>query len=202
MMIPDFPHGFEQRAASWLMDVLIRAGLVLALVLLCYQILSPFVSLMVWALIMAVTLYPLHQYLAGLLRGRQGLAATLLIVIAVALIVVPVAVLMNSLGDSVQNLVQKIQAGQIAVPPPHPDIEGWPIVGKRLHAFWLAAHDDLPGAIAGLRPQIADLARSALNAVAGIGGGLLMFIAALFSETIRPVFVILVKKPSLPEVMR
>ncbi len=168
----------EQRAASCLMDVLIRAGLVLGLVLLCYQILSPFVSLMVWALIMAVTMYPLHQYLAKRLGDRQGLAATVLVLIAMALIVTPVAVLMNSLGESVQALVQKVQAGQIAVPPPYPGVEDWPIIGKRIHAFWQNAYADLPSAIAGMRPQIADLLKSTLNAVAGIGGGLLMFIAA------------------------
>jgi len=168
----------EQRVASCLMDVLIRAGLVLALVLLCYQILSPFVSLMVWALIMAVTMYPLHQYVATHIGDRQGVAATLLVLVAMALIVTPVAVLMNSLGESVQSLVQKVQAGQIAVPPPYPGVEDWPIIGKRIHAFWLNAYVDLPSAIAGMRPQIADLLKSILNAVAGIGGGLLMFIAA------------------------
>ena len=91
-------HEFEQRAASCLMDVLIRAGLVLALVLLCYQILSPFVSLMVWALIMAVTMYPMQQHIASRLGGRQAWAAALLVLVAMALIVVPVGVLMNSLG--------------------------------------------------------------------------------------------------------
>ena len=171
-------HEFEQRAASCLMDVLIRAGLVLALVLLCYQILSPFVSLMVWALIMAVTMYPMQQHIASRLGGRQAWAAALLVLVAIALIVVPVGVLMNSLGESVQGFVQKVQAGQIAVPPPYSGIEDWPIVGKRIHAFWLNAYNDLPSAVSALRPQVADLVRSALNAVAGIGGGLLMFIAA------------------------
>ena len=52
------------RGTSGLLDVLIRAGLILALVMLCYQVFSPFLTLMVWALILAVALYPLHQYLA------------------------------------------------------------------------------------------------------------------------------------------
>jgi len=179
-MSPDIDPGreLERRAASCLMDVLIRAGVVLAMVLLCYQILSPFVSLMVWALIMAVTLYPLHQYLAARSGGRQGLSATLLVLVAIALIVVPVGVLMNSLGESVQAFALRVQAGEIAVPAPYPGVEDWPVFGKRIHAFWLGAHNDLPATIAGLRPQVADLVKSTLNAVAGIGGGLLMFIAA------------------------
>ena len=62
MTSPDIE--LERRIASRLMDVLIRAGLILALALLCYKIFSPFLTLMVWALILAVTLYPLHQALA------------------------------------------------------------------------------------------------------------------------------------------
>ena len=46
----------EARTAAGLLDVLIRAGLILALALLCYQVFSPFLTLMVWALILAVTL--------------------------------------------------------------------------------------------------------------------------------------------------
>ncbi len=60
----------EQRATSGLLDVLIRAGLILALVVLCYQVFAPFLTLMVWAVILAVALYPLHQYLAGKIGGE------------------------------------------------------------------------------------------------------------------------------------
>ena len=65
------------------------AGLVFALAVLCYQIFSPFVSLMAWALILAVTLYPAHQKLARRMKGKQGLAATLLVLGGIVLIVVP-----------------------------------------------------------------------------------------------------------------
>ena len=70
MTSPDIE--LERRIASCLMDVLIRAGLILALALLCYKIFSPFLTLMVWALILAVTLYPLHQMLAAKMGGRAG----------------------------------------------------------------------------------------------------------------------------------
>jgi hypothetical protein len=40
----------EQRLASPLLDVLIRAGLILAMAMLCYQVFSPFLTPMVWAL--------------------------------------------------------------------------------------------------------------------------------------------------------
>ena len=76
-------HELEQRVASGLLDVLIRAGLILAMAMLCYQVFSPFLTLMVWAVILAVTIYPLHQYLASKIGGKQGLAATLLVVVGI-----------------------------------------------------------------------------------------------------------------------
>jgi predicted PurR-regulated permease PerM len=64
---------FDQRVARGLLDVLIRAGLIVVLALLCYQVFSPFVVLMEWALILAVTLYPCTRALAAKLgAGRVG----------------------------------------------------------------------------------------------------------------------------------
>ena len=63
----------EKRLSRSLLDVFIRAGFIFAMVVLCYQIFSPFVALMAWALILAVTLYPAHQKLARRMRGNRGL---------------------------------------------------------------------------------------------------------------------------------
>ncbi|HEX6722963.1 MAG TPA: AI-2E family transporter, partial [Burkholderiaceae bacterium] len=106
--VPSDP-AYERRLSRLLLDVLIRAGLVLVLVMLCYRIFSPFLVLMVWALIMAITMYPLHRALAARLGGRQGWASTLITLLGVALIVTPTAVLLNSFGDSVHRLINEVQ---------------------------------------------------------------------------------------------
>src|SRR5678815_2279490 len=113
---------YERRLARLFLDVLIRAGLILVLVMLCYRIFSPFLVLMVWALILAVTLYPLHRALAARMGGRQGWAATLITVLGVALIVAPTAVLLNSTGDSVHQLVDNVQRDTLRIPPPNPGV--------------------------------------------------------------------------------
>jgi predicted PurR-regulated permease PerM len=167
-----------QRATSGLLDVLIRAGLILALVMLCYQVFAPFLTLMVWALILAVALYPLHQYLADRMGGKQGLAATIIVLLGIGLIVVPTAVLMSSLGDSVHQLIVDVQENTLEIPAPPDAVATWPVVGEKLHAIWSAAYTDLPALIKSLQPKIGDLAKTALGFVAGIGGGLLQFFAA------------------------
>ena len=105
---PDYE--FEKRVASRLLDVLIRAGLIAVLAGLCYVVFAPFLTLMVWALILAVTLYPLHRSLARRIGGRQGLAATIVVISGGLLIITPAAFLMNSFGSSVYDFVSAVQA--------------------------------------------------------------------------------------------
>jgi predicted PurR-regulated permease PerM len=169
----------DEPAPARLLDVLIRAGLILALALLCYRVFAPFLVLMVWAVILAVTLYPLHQAVARRVGERQGLAATLITILGVVLIVVPTALLLNSMGDSVRQLIRDVEHNTLQVPPPRPNVAAWPVVGKQVYAFWEKAHADLPGLVQSLQPKIGDLAKAALAMVASIGRAILEFIAAL-----------------------
>jgi len=175
------PEGeeFERRLAAQLLDVLIRAGLLLALVILCYRVFSPFLTLMAWALILAVSMYPLHQVLARRLGGRQGTASTILVLLSVLILITPTALLMNSFGDSVKGLIDGVKNNSLAIPIPRETVRRWPVVGPRIYAAWSQAHADLPGLVQSMQPKVSDLARKALAVVAGIGMGLLAFVASL-----------------------
>jgi len=173
MRLPDY-----EEMSTRLLDVLIRAGLILAIVLLCYRIFSPFLILMVWALILAVAIYPLHQSLARRMGDKQGLTATVISIIGAIVIVVPSAVLLSSLADSLQNLVQSVQNNTLQIPPPRPGVAEWPLVGKKIDTWWSQAHSDLPALVQSLQPKIGNLARGTLSFVAGIGGGILMLLAS------------------------
>jgi len=168
----------ETRLSKRLMDVLIRAGLVLALAVLCYRIFSPFIGMMAWALILAVTLFPAHQKLARRMGGRQGLAATLLTLVGVVVIVLPTAVLMGALGDSLHDLVDSVHENTLVIPAPAAGVAEWPVVGKKVHAAWTRAHEDLPALVTSLQPKIAALAKTAVEAVASIAGAILLFLAS------------------------
>lgn len=178
----------ESRVTSSFLEALIRAGLLWALVMICYRVFSPFLILMVWALILAVTLYPLHQLIARKIGDKQGLAATILVIIGMILIVTPTAVLVNSMGDSVQGLIQNVQENTLEIPPPRENVAKWPVVGPKVHAAWTQAHNDLPAFVKSMQPKIGDLAKAALSLVAAIGGGLLMFLASFIISGIIMAF--------------
>lgn len=158
------------------LDLVISAGLLAVLAVICYRILAPFLGLLVWSLILAVVLYPLHQWLARRLGGRQGGAATLMVVLTLLLVGVPVALLSSSLADSLLWLLDGIKSQSLQVPPPPARIAGLPVVGDKLHAAWALAATDLPSLIHQLQPKIGELARASLTFVGGLGGAILLFL--------------------------
>lgn len=185
----DAPNGSrDRRGAEALFDVLVRAALVFALALLCYRVFAPFLVLMAWAVILAITLYPLHRALARRIGGRQGWAAILITLAAVVVIIAPTAVLLVSVGDSVHHLVDAVRNNTLHVPPPPPSVALWPLVGPRIHGVWGQAATDLPALVQSLQPKIGELAKAALAMVASIGGSILMLVAAFIVAGILMAF--------------
>ncbi|HMB32523.1 MAG TPA: AI-2E family transporter [Methylomirabilota bacterium] len=173
---PDYE--LEQRISTGLLDVLIRAGLIGVLAVLCYVVFAPFLTLMAWAVVLAVTLYPLHGWLARHIGGKQGLAATIIVVVSGLLIVAPTVLLVNSFGSSVHDLVYAVRHDTLEIPAPREGIRDWPIIGKKIHGLWSRAYSDLPGLIQSMQPKIGELAAKALAIVASIGVGMLKFLAS------------------------
>ena len=174
----------DRRKPAALWDTLIRVGLIGALVVLCIQVLSPFLNLIVWSIILAVTLYPLHQKLARKIGARQGLASVILVLLGIALIVVPSWLLMNSFADSVQAFVAGVQNNTLQIPAPAERVRSWPIVGRNIYDTWSKAHADFPGLVQSMQPKIGQLAREALSIVANIGRTMLLFLASFVVATI------------------
>ena len=149
----------EQRPALSLWDTLIRIGLIGGLGFLCYQALSPFLKLAVWSIILAVAIYPLHQWISRRVGGRQKLASVILVIVGIAVIVIPTWLLMNSFADSVHRLVGAVQQDSVHVPPPRESVKSWPVVGNRVYETWARAQNDLPGLVRTMQPKLGDLAR-------------------------------------------
>lgn len=169
----------ETKLARGLLDVLIRAGLVAALALYSYKVFQPFMGLMLWSVILAITLYPLHGMLKRRMGNRDGRAATLIVLVAIGILLVPVYLLGNSLTVSVQSAMQLVKEGGLHIPPPTDSIAEWPLIGAKLHAFWLKAATNLTSVVQELAPHLKGISLTLLGQIAGVGVGLLVFIGAL-----------------------
>jgi predicted PurR-regulated permease PerM len=142
------------------------------------RIFAPFMGLMLWALILAVALYPLHRRLASMLGGRQGSAAALLVVIGLLLIGIPTAMLGSSFAGQIHTVIEAFTSNSVTVKSPNPAIAEWPLVGERLHAAWSSAAADLPAFLERMQPQLGNMAERVLSMAAGTMGAVLMFLGA------------------------
>lgn len=173
------PTPTERAFSQNMLDVLIRAGLITVLVIFCFQIFRPFLDLMLWSLILAITLYPLQGRLRRMLGRREGHTATLIVFIAIGILMVPIYLLGTSLAESVENLVTTVKSEGFHVPPPSDAVAGWPLVGKPLYGFWLQASTNLSELAQKFVPQIKEVGLILLGKLAGFGAGFFIFIFAL-----------------------
>ncbi len=82
--------------------------LALALILLlfvgCIVVLSPFVSALLWAMILCYSCWPIYERLLKILGGRRTLAAFVMAVLITLVILLPFAIVGFSLSDNVRDL--------------------------------------------------------------------------------------------------
>lgn len=169
----------ESAPSGGLLDVLIHAGLIALLVIACYWISHPFLDLLVWSVILAVTLYPLQERLKRRLGKNDGRTATLIVLIAIGVLLVPIYLVGASMADSVESVLPMVKSGSFHIPPPPDAVASWPIVGRTLHGFWLQAATDLTSFGQKIAPQLKDISLALLSTLAGFGLGLLIFFLAL-----------------------
>jgi len=169
----------ERLLSHGLLDVLIRAGMIAVLAISCFEVFYPFLNLIVWSLILAITLYPLQVRLRGGVLNSDGRAATLIVIVALGIVLVPTWLLGDAVVDSAERALAIAKSGSLRIPPPAESVAAWPLVGQRLHDFWLQAATDLTGLAQKHAPQLKEAGVALLGAVTSVGAGLLIFFMAL-----------------------
>ncbi|WP_116364522.1 AI-2E family transporter [Parahaliea mediterranea] len=166
------------RTPTHLIDAAVRLGLLFLLAWFSVRVFSPFLGLMVWAMVLAIALYPLNERIARTLGCSGGKAATLMVLSLVVLLGVPTVLLGISFVDHLMNIYKGMAAGTLTVPPPRPGVQDWPVIGERVFSAWTAAADNLQAFAAQNQDKLRELTRDAAGAVGGAMTTVLSFIAA------------------------
>lgn len=154
----------------------LQIGALLVLLFWCFNIVRPFIGIVVWAVIIAVAVYPLHVALAARLGGREKLSATLLVLAGLAIILVPTWMLGESSIVGLKTLAADLKAGTLRVPPPGDNVANWPVIGERVHAIWAAAASNLEATLAQYGEQLKNLGHGVFGFVTGTVVGVLQFV--------------------------
>jgi predicted PurR-regulated permease PerM len=164
---------------AMVIDIAIRLAFVGLLAYWSLLLIGPFVLIVLWGVILAVTLYPIFSWLKAKLGGRGGLTATLITLVFLAILIGPASLLGTIFADDLQSYSSKIEANQVQVPPPNEEIKDWPLVGEDLYQFWNLASINLDVALGRIEPQLKTLGAALLSAAAGVGLGFLQFAVSI-----------------------
>ena len=136
----------------------LRIGFVALLFVMAFLILKPFLIPIIWGIIIAVAIFPLHKRFSKVLGNRGKLSATLIVLIGLTLLIVPVVMFTSSTVDSMQSISQQLDDGTLSVPPPDEKVADWPLIGKPVYETWKLSSKSLSGAIKKFEPQLKELA--------------------------------------------
>jgi predicted PurR-regulated permease PerM len=169
----------DQERIRTAVEIAIRLSVLAGLAAWCFQIIWPFIGIVVWGLVISVAATDPYERVVEWLGGRRTLATTLFIVLGLLLVMVPAALLTGTLVEGAQHLANAVRSEQIHVPPPIEGVARIPIVGPRIDAFWRLASNNLQAAAEQLRPQLEAASLWLLSAARSAGVGLVQIIASL-----------------------
>ena len=169
----------DDRFLANAMASFIQIGALLLLLMLCYDIVAPFVHIILWGIVIAVGLYPAHQSLTARLGGREKTSAAILVLIGLAIVITPVWLTTDSSISAAQNVSTNIEAGTVSIPPPNDNVANWPLVGKPIHAFWTSAADNIEGTLNTYSDQLKSIGQTLFSIAGGAILGALAFIVSI-----------------------
>ena len=162
-----------------IVDTLIRLGVLSLLLMWCFDILKPFVLILIWAIVIAIAVYPIHTFFIKIFRGRKILAGIVLTLFMLSVIIIPSGLIMYSLFEGVNHFRELFRAGEHLIPPPGGNTANWPVFAKPIVDFWQLASDNLQDAVVQYSDEIKQYGAVLLVALAGFSKGILSFIVSI-----------------------
>jgi len=174
--VADMP--ISRMTVGRLIELLLPILLIALLIALCFQLLVPFVGLLIWTIILAVCFYPVHRRLKKRVSNRMS--ASIIGIALSAFVLVPTTIAAISAAGSIPKVVAAIQTGEQRIPPPPERLRTLPVVGERGHVIWVQASTDMPSFAKQYKPQLAAFAKS----LVGFAGSLFVTVLAIVAAVV------------------
>ena len=156
-----------------MMTSFIQIAALVILVSYCLAIIGPFVSLVVWGIVLAVAIHPLQVKLAAMLGGKEKTATVVITLIGLFIVLVPGWIMLKSVIASITSLAAEMKAGSLVVPPPADNVADWPLIGERVYALWSAAAANLGEALKSLDPTPREATQLLVSKIGSLASGML-----------------------------
>lgn len=162
-----------------IVDIIIRLGVLAVLLMWCFDILKPFVLILIWAVVIAIAIFPVYSFLSKIFRGKKILAVLVLISLMLSVIMVPSGLVVYSLYEGVNHFRELFNAGESLIPPPGGTTENWPKIAQPIIDVWQAASDNMQDVVVKYSDQIQEYGAIILIAFASVSKGIVSFIISI-----------------------
>lgn len=158
----------------------LKLVVIAAILIACFIITAPFFGALVWAVVIAVSIWPLFVHLSDRCGGRRKLAALLISLLLALILVAPGGLLLFSLAEHVQS-VGKLASDLTTVrfPAPPAWLTEIPLVGTTLQTRWIESSGDLGALFEKIRPYIGKVVHWVLGQGEHLGLAFLQFLLAV-----------------------
>jgi predicted PurR-regulated permease PerM len=157
-------------------------GIVLLILLAgCLLVLRPFVSALLWAVVLCFSSWPLYRRLLGLLGNRRTLAALLMTLAMILIVLLPFIIIGATLADNINQLTDAAKTWAQNGPPGPPEwLARIPIVGAKATAYWQELTANTAALWEHAQQIIKPVSTWLLHASLALGGGLLQLALSIF----------------------
>jgi len=159
-------------------DVTIRLFILILITAWCLMIMLPFVSIILWSIILSLAMFPLHSMLAKKMGGRPKLASFIIVFSILIIIILPAGLLIGSLVDEVKALKVSYDSGTLTIPEPTEKVKEWPIIGGKLYDLWYSASHNLGQFLVKYKDQLVEYATKIGKGILSAMGGVVQIVAA------------------------
>src|SRR6187431_2302529 len=109
----------NQSSTNSFYDTTIRMIFLLIIIVWCFLILTPFVSVILWSLILALALLPVHRFLSKKIGDRPKLASVIIVTTVLIVVIIPIFIMISSLVEEVASIKSKYITDPISIPLPN-----------------------------------------------------------------------------------
>lgn len=178
----------NQSASNSVYDTTIRLFILILIVGWCLAIMYPFVSIILWSVILAMALHPLHKIISEKIGGRPKLASAIIVIFTLAIIFIPIWLLIDSLFEEVKALKVSFDNGTLTIPAPTEKVKEWPLIGERLYDLWLNASDNLAQTAIKYKDQLLALGSTVGKGIFSAASGVIQIMVSFIIAAIILVF--------------
>lgn len=167
---------FAARIEQWITLVVLAV-----LVGGCYLVLQPFLTAVIWAIVLCCTTWPVFVRLRRATRGSVTRASLLLTLVIALVVLAPFVVVGISLAENANELLEQ---GKRLIDEGPPDPPSWvgkiPLIGEGAQAYWGSIAHDSASLVSDLKQYFEPLRTFALAGGAAVVHGVLQLTLSIF----------------------